>query len=149
MEAVGEGVGGADDFDVIGVELLDTGEGGFGVHGVFKVVVADEQGCTGFGGVVAEAVEGDGAGFFGRLDLEIEEGTTGLGGGGENLELFGEGAGEIAAEGLAPAGGDGGDLFVLCEEGGDGRDTPGGVVEGVKAELKKGGVCERSLGAGD
>ena len=151
VEAGGQGGCGGDDFDEIGGEALDTLEDGFGVGGGVEVVKAEEEGrAVGFP-ADAKGSEFFWAELFGGLDFEVEEGESGLGGAGENVELGGKRALEVATRDGAAAGGDVGDFSaagaLLGEEGGDGEHAGDGVGEGVEAEFEEGGFVESGFGA--
>jgi len=143
FEAVGEGVSGADDFDEIRLEALDAVECNLGIDGFFEVVKADQEGSF----ALTERVELNGAAFFRGLDFEVDDGEASLGGMGQDVQLFGEGASESAAEGLAAAGGDGQDFFVRGEEFADGRYGCGGLFQGIQAKFKKLGVGASGFGS--
>ena len=74
---------------------------------------------------------------FGGLEFEVDEVEAGVGCLGEDFDLGGDRAGELASIGRAPTGGDGGGGGVVGEElleFGQGKE---GLLEVVEAELEK------------
>ena len=76
--------------------------------------------------------------------LEFEVGEVEAGGGclGEDFDLGGDGAGELAAVGRAPAGGDGGGGGVVGEELLELRQGQERLLEVVEAELEEGRLLD-------
>ena len=111
-DVVDQGLGGGDDLDEVGIEGRDAGVDAVEVLGGGEVVVADDEGDAG----VAELLQAGLLEGFGGLELEVGEVEAGGGGLGEDFDLGGDGAGELAAVGGAAAGGDGGGGGVVGEE---------------------------------
>ena len=109
-EIVSQRASGGDDFDEIGLKGLDAVGSVIEVFGAREVVETDEEGRAGGVKRGAEFGELRGSGFFGRFDFEVDDVAAAIGGFVEYLKLGGQGAGEVAAVLLAPAGGDGGDI---------------------------------------
>ena len=82
----------------------------------------------------AELGELRGLGFFGRFHFKIDDGAAGFGGFEEDFEFGGEDAGEVAAELLAAAGGDGGEVAV-ARRGTPG--APGSAAAGLGRESRR------------
>ena len=99
-----------------------------------EVVMADDEGRAG----VAELLELALLEAFGGLEFEVDDVEAGFGGLGEDLELGGEVAGELAAVGFAAAGGDGRGGGVVGEELLQLRQRSERLFEVVEAELEEG-----------
>ena len=130
-EVVGQGAGGGDDLDEVGLEGGDAVGGLLEAASAGEVVVADEEGRAGG----AKLGELGGLGLLGGFDFEVEDSAAGFGGPGEDVELGDEGSVKVAAIGLAAAGGDGGDFAALGEELLEFGQRHGGLGEGIEAEL--------------
>ena len=133
-DVVGEGFGGGDDFDELGLEGQDAVKDGVEIPGGFVVVVADDEG----GAEGAKLLHLRGLGVLGGLQFDVDEMAAGLGGLLEDFKLSGDGAFEFSAGGSATAGGDGGDLAALVEkllEPGNDGERIGKIVEAKFDEM--------------
>ena len=112
-EIVGQAAGRGDDLDEFGVEGCDALGGLFEAleaAGTREVVRADEEDGAGGAEGGAELGQLGPGGLLGRFDFEIDDVAAGFGGFLQDLQLGIQGPGEVAAKGLAAAGGDGRDV---------------------------------------
>ena len=89
--------------------------------------------------VLAEVLDVGFLEVLGGLEFEVGDLEAGGGGLGEDFELGGEVAGELAAVGCASTGGDRGDGGIVAEELLELGQRGEGIVQVVEAELKEGG----------
>ena len=134
-EIVGQGAGGGDDFDEVGLVGGDALSGlieALGAAGASEVVRTDEEsGARSTDGGAELGQLGLGA-LLGRIDLEIDDVAAGFSGFLEDFELRVEGAGEFSAKGLAAAGGDGRHVAAAVKEGLDVGQDGGGLGQGIE-----------------
>ena len=137
-DVVGEGLGGGDDLDEVGLEGLDAGEDAVEIlGGLLEVVVADDEGGAG----LAQLLQ------LGLLQLASADSSSrstmwkprsaALV---RTLDLGSDGAVELAAIVAAAAGGDGGGGGVLAEELLELGQGERGLIQVVEAELEEIGL---------
>ena len=119
-EVVGQGAGGRDDLDELRLEGRDALGGldkAVGTAGPAEVVGTDQK--RGSGGAEGGAEPGQlrPGSLFRRFDLEIDDMAAGFGGFQQQFQLRVQRPREVAAQGLAAAGGDGRHLAMTVEEG--------------------------------
>ena len=117
-EVVGQAAGGGDDFDEFGLEGGDALGGlveAVGAAGAGEVVGADEKGGSGGAEGGAELGQLRPGALLGRLDFEIDDMGAGFGGFLQQFDLGIQRTGEVAAKGLAAAGGDGRHIAMAVE----------------------------------
>ncbi len=151
-EIVGQAAGRGDDFDEFGLEGLDALGGlveALGTAGAGEVVRADEEG--GAGGAEGGAELGQlRAGCICSADSTsrstmwqpVSAAFCRI-----SSSAFSE-PGEVAAKGLAAAGGDGRDVAVAVEEGLEIGEGGGWFGQGIEAELDENRVFKCGLGVG-
>ena len=147
-KVVGEGAGGRDDLDEIGLEGFDPFGRLFQSLGARKVVEADEQRGPGFLDSRAELGELGVFCFFGRFHFKVDNGAAGFSGFEKDIEFGIQRANEVAAKLFAAAGGDGGQVAVPGEELLQTRKRGAGLGECVEAKLQELGIFGCLCGAG-
>ena len=137
-----ERLGGGDDLDEVGLEGHDALVDAFEIFGGGEVVVADDESDAG----VAELLELALLHGCGGLEFNVDDVEAGGCGLGENFDLGGDVAGELAAVGGAATGGDAGGGGVVSEEMLELRQGEKGLLEVVEAELEEGRLFDDGAG---
>src|SRR5581483_1695860 len=117
--------------------------------GAGEVVKADEQGCPGGAQAGAEFGELWFRRLFGRFDFEIDDMAASLGCLEQDVQLRGEGTGEMAAVILAAAGGDRGYVAVRSQKFFELGQSGGGFGKRIQTEFEETCVLESSVSAGE
>ena len=143
-QGVGKDRRGGDDLEQVRLVTGEPGVDGLEIGRGVEVVPAEQEG----GWAVAENVEflrGCGLELFRGFQGEVDDGCTGDAAGVEDARFVAGGAGEVAAVRGAAAGGDGVDVWVLVEEGFEGREESCGAVKRIEAELEESAGWEQGL----
>ena len=151
-EIVGQAACGGDNFNEVGLVGGNALSGlveAFGTAGASEVVRTDEEGGTGSAEGGTELGQLRLGALLGRIDFEIDDVAAGFSGFLEDFKLCVEGAGELAAKGLAPAGGDGRDVAAADNEGLDVGQDGGGLGQGVKTQLNERRVLNGGFDTGE
>ena len=130
------------DLDEVGLEGRDALEDTVEIFGGVEVVMADDEGDTG----VAEVLELALLHGFDGFELYVDNVEASCGGFGEDLDLVGYLAGELASVGCATTGGDAGGGSVVLEEMFEFGQGEEGFLEVIEAELEEGRLFDDGAG---